>query len=92
MTSTWTAAYDATLAKLISEGQSMRLIADAIGRSRNAICGRAHRLKLHFAGKPVKPAKQSKPRQPTKQRDIARFTAAAFRGAWRAGRWRICSG
>lgn len=40
---TWTAEIDAVVAKLASEGQSARQIAEAIGTTRNAVFGRSHR-------------------------------------------------
>ncbi len=76
MNQTWTAADDAQLVKLISRHLSPQAIAEAMGRTRNAICGRAHRMKLHFDSKRGKPeSKPAKRRKPTKQREIARFTA-----------------
>lgn len=70
MNSTWTAANAAQLVKLIREGKSPQIIAEAMGRSRNAICGRAFRMKLHFESKRA----EKKLREPVERRDIARFT------------------
>ncbi len=44
--STWSATMDEQLAALWAEGQSTRAIAAALGRTKNGIVGRAHRLGL----------------------------------------------
>ncbi|TPN11688.1 GcrA family cell cycle regulator [Mesorhizobium sp. B2-1-2] len=46
----WTAKEDATLVRLVGEGNSASLIAMEIGRSRASICGRALRLGLKLRG------------------------------------------
>jgi GcrA cell cycle regulator len=43
----WTAEEDATLVRRIGEGASATQIGIELNRSRNAVCGRVHRKKLH---------------------------------------------
>lgn len=44
----WTAEQDETLANLLKAGDTARKIGLVVGKSRNAVIGRAHRLGLHF--------------------------------------------
>jgi hypothetical protein len=72
MNGTWTADDDATLVRMIGEGVSATIVAQHLGRSRSAVCGRAHRKHLHFNSHICQPA--PKRTQPTKV--LVRFTAA----------------
>lgn len=65
----WTSEEDARLAKMIGRHLSPQAIADAMGRTRNAVCGRAFRMKLHFTSKG-----SATRREPIRQRELARFT------------------
>lgn len=44
----WTPQDDQVLREISGSGQPARIAADILGRSRNAILGRAHRLKISF--------------------------------------------
>ena len=46
----WTEEEDRDIARMIAEGRSASMIGAAIGRSRNSVIGRSHRLKLTFRG------------------------------------------
>lgn len=46
----WTEAEDATLRKLVDDGLSAGLICGQMGRSRNSVVGRAHRLSIRLKG------------------------------------------
>ena len=48
---TWDAATDATILRMAAEGYSRSQIGDAIGRTRNAVIGRLHRLGEQALGK-----------------------------------------
>jgi hypothetical protein len=61
---------DATLRRMADEGFTASQIAAAVGRSRSAVCGRAHRLKIQLglsnagARHGDRPAKVTKPKRP----------------------------
>lgn len=54
----WTTNDDELLRKCVSEGMTAQAISDLIGRTRNSVIGRAHRLDITF--KSVKPPKEKK--------------------------------
>ena len=67
----WTAAEDTLLLRLWSQGVTARLIADRIGRTRNAIIGRAHRLQKRLGTimrepPPISPPPKRKRKKPAK--------------------------
>lgn len=63
----WTETDDALLKELLAQGLSASKIGKQIGRTRNAVCGRAHRLKLAGVALVRKP-KEPKPKpQPKKK-------------------------
>lgn len=47
----WTPEEDAVLLKMLGEGKTAKVVAEALGRPRNAVIGRSHRLR--DAGKPT---------------------------------------
>ena len=65
---TWDAATDATILRMAAEGFSRSQIGNAIGRTRNAVIGRLHRLDQSALGKgkpkPMR-GKTVKPRAPS---------------------------
>ena len=69
----WTPEEDAVLRAMAAEKLSASSIGAKMGRSRNSIIGRAHRLKVKLDGRPVKIIGErpvgSKPRQPKPRRD-----------------------
>lgn len=48
----WTKQEDAVLRRMAADGKSFSDVATALGRSRNMVAGRAHRLGLAFLGGP----------------------------------------
>lgn len=70
MITNWTPEQDAQLVEMIGQGQSASYVAKAMGRSRNAVMGRAYRKALQFKSKAVKPRKVYQT-----QREVERFTA-----------------
>ena len=60
----WTPEEDAVLLKMLGEGKTAKVVAEALGRPRNAVIGRSHRLR--DAGKPMpqlgRKVKLSKPK------------------------------
>ncbi|ESZ60679.1 hypothetical protein NL532_24260 [Mesorhizobium sp. C120A] len=54
----WTADEDATLAKLINEGDSASMIGKRLGRPRSSVCGRAHRKGMKFKGQKQVPCER----------------------------------
>lgn len=70
----WTAEEDQALARLIREGASASHIGKQMGRSRSAVCGRAHRKNLHFTSQIQRPAVRHV--RPTKQRAPKQFFTA----------------
>lgn len=63
----WKTEEDQLILQLIAEGHSASVIGEKIGRTRNSVIGRAHRLKLngveYIRGETV--VKKSKPKPPT---------------------------
>lgn len=59
----WTPAKDAELRRMIAESKSASQAGAALGVSRNAAIGRAHRLKLHFQGSKSNPRPHTKVRK-----------------------------
>lgn len=57
----WTAEEDQVLVRLIGEGNSATLIAKELARSRSSVCGRAHRLKIHFSSSRRSVVKRAQP-------------------------------
>lgn len=55
----WTTDDDALLSKCVSEGMTAQKISELLGRTRNSVIGRAHRLDITF--KSTKPPKEKKP-------------------------------
>lgn len=53
----WSSEHDETLTKLWNEGLSATTIGQVLGVSKNAVVGRAHRIKLPGRPSPIKPAK-----------------------------------
>jgi GcrA cell cycle regulator len=69
---TWTSSEDAFLAKLWREGKSASKIAEQIpGKSRNAVIGRAHRLRAQGWAIASRPREPGKPRKRYAPRDQA---------------------
>jgi len=54
----WTTEQDWNLARLWESGLTARNIAERLGRTRNSIIGRVHRLKLTPRGSPIRGAAQ----------------------------------
>ena len=52
---TWTEAMDATLREMWAAGHSLTEIGKALGKSKGAIAGRAHRLGLETRPTPIRP-------------------------------------
>lgn len=60
----WTDAEDAILRKMAERGASARIIAETLSRSRNAVIGRSHRIKVRLSPRIPGPAKHAKPKAP----------------------------
>lgn len=52
MNDLWTPSMDARLAELVAAGHSTREIAAVMGRTRNAVIGRSHRIGVNLKGGP----------------------------------------
>ncbi len=61
----WTEAEDATLKRMWDEGKAASAVGIALGRSRNAVIGRVHRLGMQKRGADwIRPVRASKPEKP----------------------------
>jgi GcrA cell cycle regulator len=67
---------DAELRRLWAEGLSTRIIGTRMGRSKNSIIGRAHRLQLLGRASPIVPADPSKPPRRKRAANRERLAAA----------------
>jgi GcrA cell cycle regulator len=67
---------DAELRRLWAEGLSTRIIGTRMGRSKNSIIGRAHRLQLLGRASPIVPADPSKPPRRKRARHRGQLAAA----------------
>lgn len=61
----WTTDDDDLLRKCVSEGMTAQKISELLGRTRNSVIGRAHRLDITF--KSIKPPAEKKPRKKKKK-------------------------
>ena len=71
----WTETDDRLLIELVAEGLPTRVIGERLGRTRNSVCGRVHRLKhkagVEFTRRPnVATPKPGRPRKPRKVKPI----------------------
>ena len=64
--SPWTPELDAELRRLWAEGHSGTAIGDAIGMTKNAVIGRAHRLKCERRPSPIGRTRATPPPPPPK--------------------------
>jgi hypothetical protein len=75
ITRPWTEEEVAALRRMVAEGKSAGMIGRELGRARNAVIGRIHRLKAHGEAislgppsvkkvRPPRPAKKAKPARP----------------------------
>jgi hypothetical protein len=84
--STWSAAEDAALEQMWRSGLSTTRIGAALGKTKNAVIGRAHRLRLPLRGSPVKRrdgATASKSSRPRKAAAAVLRAVKASRSVWR---------
>ena len=81
-TKSWEPADDAALARLVAEGHSGSEIGHRLGRSRNAVLGRIHRLKHNGLLPPDALARlMSRPATPAKAPQPARLPGSRAAGA-----------